>query len=170
MEADFLRSRLRKMPRLKALIKEGIRIAERLPRVTAGSIDGDLLLRLVAKDDPVILDIGSNDGTHTRWFLDLFPRARVFSFEPDPRARERYEAKVMSDQAVLFDLAISDTDGLIEFHVSSGKQGSYSKDWDESGSIRKPKLHLKMHPSVKFEEAIKVKTRRLDTWAAEQAI
>ena len=37
MEANFLRSRLRKMPRLKALIKEGIRIAERLPRVTAGS-------------------------------------------------------------------------------------------------------------------------------------
>ena len=170
MEADFLRSRLRRMPRLKALIQEGIRIAERLPRVTAGSIDGDLLLQLVAKDDPVILDIGSNDGTHTGWFLDLFPRARVFSFEPDPRARKRYEAKVASDQAVLFDLAISDMDGLIEFHVSSGKQGGYSKDWDESGSIRKPKLHLKMHPSVKFEETIKVKTRRLDTWAAEQAV
>ena len=139
MAASFLRSRLRRMPRLKALIKEGIRIAERLPRVTAGSIDGEFLLGLLARDDPVILDIGSNDGTHTRWFLDLFPRARVFSFEPDPRARKRYAANVVSDRAVLFDLAISDRDGLIEFYVSSGKQGDDFKDWDESGSIRKPK-------------------------------
>jgi 2-O-methyltransferase len=170
MGASFLRSRLRRMPRLKALIKEGIRIAERLPRVTAGSIDGEFLLGLLARDDPVILDIGSNDGTHTRWFLHLFPWARVYSFEPDPRARKRYEANVVSDQAVLFDLAISDRDGLIEFYVSSGKLGDDSNDWDQSGSIRRPKQHLKIYPSIKFEETIKVNTRRLDTWAAEQAL
>jgi FkbM family methyltransferase len=170
MAASFLRSRLTRMPRLKALIKEGIRIAERLPRVTAGSIDDEFLIALLARDDPVILDIGCNDGTHTRWFLDLFPRARVFSFEPDPRARKRYAANVVSDRAVLFDLAISDRDGLIEFHVSGGKYGEHSKDWDQSGSIRKPKLHLEMYPSIEFEQTIKVNTRRLDTWAAEQAV
>jgi 2-O-methyltransferase len=170
MAASFLRSRLSRMPRLKALLKEAIRIAERLPRVTPGSIDGELLIGLLARDDPVILDIGSNDGAHTRWFLDLFPRARVFSFEPDPRARKRYASNVVSDRAVLFDLAISDRDGLIEFYVSSGSLGDVSDDWDQSGSIREPKQHLKIWPSIKFEETIKVNTRRLDTWAAEQAV
>ena len=41
----------------------------------------------------------------------------------------------------------------------------FVKDWDYSGSIRKPKLHVQAYPWVKFERTITVPTRRLDTWA-----
>ena len=47
-------------------------------------------------------------------------KARVYSFEPDPRARERYLAKVKDERAILFDMAISDTNGVRDFYVSSG--------------------------------------------------
>jgi len=175
MTAKFLRAQLNRAPRLKGWLKEAIRVARREPRVTAGSIDRGMLLTLIARDDPLILDIGSNDGTHTLWFLDLFPRARVFSFEPDPRAQKRYVERVSSNRAVLFNLAISDKDGFAEFYVSSGvpptsTPGTPPGDYAASGSIRKPKRHLELHPWVKFEEKIVVSTRRLDTWAADESV
>ncbi len=42
--------------------------------------------------------------------------------------------------------------------------------WDYSGSIRKPKNHLVVHPWCKFEKEIIVKTKRLDTWCKEKEI
>lgn len=55
------------------------------PPVTDGKLEGAELVRLIGREDPVILDIGCNDGFHTNWFLELFAQARVYSFEPDPR-------------------------------------------------------------------------------------
>jgi FkbM family methyltransferase len=147
-----------------------------LPAVTPGEMTEDLLQRLIGKRDPVILDIGCNDGTHTRWFLELFSEARVYCFEPDPRPRERFKAAIASDRAVLYDYALAAKDGESEFHVSSGRcpdpraDQFFVKDWDYSGSIRRPKKHLDDFPWVKFERCVTVKTCRLDTWALTEHI
>jgi|GEM_PF-3220983 len=61
-----------------------------LPVVTNDALSDALIRRLIGRDDPIIFDIGCHDGGHTRWFLDLFPKARVHGFEPDVPAIARF--------------------------------------------------------------------------------
>ncbi|SIT54836.1 Nodulation protein noeI [Mesorhizobium prunaredense] len=125
------------------------------------------IVSLLQKPNPVILDIGCNDGTDTRRFLRLCPRAQLYCFEPDPRAAARFK-KYMDlylDKVRLFEIAISSRNGSIDFHPSNG-DGS-AKEWDRSGSIRRPKNHLFEHDWVRFDHPISVETRRLDDWCSE---
>jgi 2-O-methyltransferase len=145
------------------------------PKVTEGEFDSAQLPALLQTDAPVILDIGCNNGSQSKVFLSLFPKGRVYSFEPDPRAQKRFRDKVTDPRARLFEIAISAEDGTTEFHVSDGAPNAEWKErlpegWDLSGSIKKPKKHLEAHPWCKFEKAIQVKTKRLDTWCREEGI
>lgn len=143
--------------------------------LTPGEFDPDSLPELLGKDNPVILDIGCNDGSHTQRFLSLFKEARVYSFEPDPRAQARFRQQVTDERARLFEVAIAATDGTTDFYASGGHPSDESKErlplgWDLSGSIRKPGDHLVVHPWCTFDEIIKVRTQRLDTWCREEGL
>lgn len=125
------------------------------------------IVELLQKPDPVILDIGCNDGTDTRRFLRLCPKAQLYCFEPDPRAAARFKKNMdlYLDRVRLFEIAVSNRNGTIEFHPSNA-DGS-AKEWDQSGSIRRPKNHLVEHAWVRFDRPISVETRRLDDWCSE---
>lgn len=161
-------------PRLRRAAKNFLALVRWEPWINATRLESDYLSSLIDNEHPVILDIGCNDGTQTAWFLDLFQKSRVYSFEPDPRAREKFRAKILDARATLFDVAISDKDGFIDFYASGGipptNAEKYPHGWDLSGSIRKPKEHVNAVPWCRFEEPITVKTKRLDTWAAEENI
>src|SRR5262245_35376103 len=116
----FIRNLLIRFPRVKRLILQLICIVRSEPTIIWKGITDNDVVELIGKQDPIILDIGSNDGTQTAWFLALFNDARVYSFEPDPRAHERYLAKVNDKRAALFDLANADRDGDTEFYASNG--------------------------------------------------
>lgn len=160
---------------LKKGVEEILRILRREPRLTSGEFDPTRLPSLLGKDDPVILDIGCNDGGHTLLFLTLFKEPKVYSFEPDPRALERFRNKVKDTRAKLFNVAISSVDGYADFHISDGLpseewKATLPKGWDMSGSIRKPKRHLDLHPWCTFNELVRVETRRLDTWCSNEGV
>ena len=144
--------------------------------VTPGTFDLNSLPQLLGKHDPVILDIGCNDGTHTVAFLKLFPLSRVFAFEPDPRALASFRSTIKGDRVQLFDIAISDSDGVTDFYVSDGYptstawEGYRPNGWDLSGSIKKPKEHLREFPWCEFKSTISVTTRSLDSWASENGV
>ncbi|CCD87685.1 Nodulation protein noeI (2-O-methyltransferase) [Bradyrhizobium sp. ORS 285] len=125
------------------------------------------ILSLLKKPNPVILDIGCNDGTDTLAFLDLCPQCKLYCFEPDPRAIARFKRKLGKslDKVELFEVAISDRNGTIDFHPSNADGDA--KNWDLSGSIRRPKNHLIEYDWVRFEHPFSVKTRRLDDWSRE---
>ncbi|NRP75981.1 2-O-methyltransferase NoeI [Ensifer psoraleae] len=125
------------------------------------------VVSLLQKPDPVILDIGCNDGTDTRRFLRLCPKAKFYCFEPDPRAAARFkkDMNLYMDKVKLFEIALSNRNGEIDFHPSNG-EGS-AKEWDQSGSIRRPKNHLVEHDWVRFDGPISVATRTLDAWSSE---
>ena len=42
---------------------------------------------------PVIVDVGANKGQSIRFFLQLFPEAKIFGFEPNPRLYEMLKKK-----------------------------------------------------------------------------
>jgi FkbM family methyltransferase len=149
-----------------------------LPPVTPGVMNLSYLRQLVGSDASVILEIGAHDGSQTLQLLTLFPNARIFAFEPDPRALQKFKAHVTDPRVHLFEIAIGPTDGEAEFYVSSGIPPNaspqvriqYPGGWDQSGSLRRPKTHQIIWPWCKFESKIIVPVRRLDTWAREQGV
>jgi 2-O-methyltransferase len=142
------------------------------PPVVESSLDKQLIAQLVSKPNPTILEIGSNDGTNTLWFLEIFAAPRIFCFEPDPRAATRFRQNIGGSPAVTFhQYAIGNKNGKQTFYMSSGQESeTMPEGWDCSGSIRKPKNHLQVHPWCKFEKKISVETKTLDTWCAENGV
>ena len=131
----------------------------------------------VALAHPTVLELGCNDGTDTNELLRVLPNARIYCFEPDPRAIKRFKETVNSNRVTLAEVAVSDRDGFAIFHGSSGQPPNKSKgsgashycfldEWDLSGSLCKPTGHLAYSPWVTFPESRRytVKTIRLDTW------
>ncbi|NBX26528.1 MAG: FkbM family methyltransferase [Planctomycetes bacterium] len=147
-----------------------------LPLPRAQPLGDAELVKLIGRRDPVILDIGCNDGHEVLRFLELFPACRVHAFEPDPRPRARFERTIRNSRAKLWPLAMGATDGEAEFHVSSGDPSALGHQdparppWDQSGSLRKPAKHLAVFPWVKFESTVRVQTMRLDTFAAQRKL
>jgi FkbM family methyltransferase len=148
-----------------------------IPQMTKGPITEDVLKENIYRDDPIILDIGCNDGSTTRWFLSIFPKARVYCFEPDPRARKRFLTSGQDERATLFSCAIGNSDEIRDFYQSGGvpiaspeRIKEFPEGWDFSGSIRRPKEHRILDPGITFNHVIKVEMKKLDTWIQEMNI
>jgi 2-O-methyltransferase len=140
-----------------------------------GNLSPADLRALIGKKDPVILDIGANDGVDSRWLARVFPEGQVYSFEPDPRAIARFKAKIDQTQISLQEMALGAENGTMTFYQSSGwptgaKPPSEGAEWDYSGSLRPPKEASIIHPWLKFDHEIKVPVSRLDAWASEKNI
>lgn len=128
--------------------------------------------KLLQKHNPIILEIGTSTGEDTLAFLREFSHIQLYCFEPDPRCVEIHKSQVKDPRCKLYEIAISDVDGEAEFYQSSGYYEGLTKysDWLQSSSLKIPKNHLKVHPWCKFENQVKVPTRRLDSWFEENPI
>ena len=140
------------------------RVANFTSGIRSGSLPHDSIVKLLAKPDPVIFEIGCNDGKDTLEFLKRFPSSRLFCVEPDARAVERFKHNLGNaiSRVSFFELALTDRSGWVDFYKSNGKEGSPTEGWDCSGSVRIPKNHLKKHPWVKFDEIVSTRTTTLD--------
>lgn len=165
----------RSFSHVSGVVGGALQLVRRGPPIELGGLEKDEIVKLMGKENPVILDIGCNNGSQTLWFLSMFEDGHIYCFEPDPRACESFKAKVKDKRATLFNLAISDTDGRTEFFMSDGIPPSrdpndYPQGWDASGSIRRPKKHLEKHPWCSFHKSITVDTKRLDSWFEEAGL
>jgi len=162
----YIKNKLR--PYVKGPIRE---LVNRARGLTTTPLDHETIAALLKKPDPTILEIGCSDGRDTLALLRVMPLAKIYCFEPDPRAIARFKKHLGSDldKVKLFEFAVSDRAGPIDFHPSSGGV-DFPEGWDNSGSIRRPKNHLKEHPWVKFEKIITVGSCRLDDWCAENSV
>lgn len=147
------------------------------PPITAGEFTpADAAPLLHATTNPVILDIGCNDGTHTQQFLDVFPTASLHCFEPDARALRRFSTRVRNNRVTVHPIAIGAADGTTKFFASSGTPPGASEahrlpeGWDLSGSIRPPKRMLDLNPWCVFDDHLTVTVRSLDSWADTHGI
>jgi len=127
-------------------------------------------------ENPTILEIGCNDGQDTLEFIKTFSDITIHCFEPDNRAYSKFIQNVKYKNCFIYNLAISNVDGELDFHVSDSNQKKpgtplcVGNNWDKSGSIKKPKLHTAVHPWCTFDKVIKVKTLKLDTWIEQNKI
>jgi FkbM family methyltransferase len=118
-------------------------------------------------ETPIILDIGSYRLEDSAVFSNLFPRARIYAFECDPvnlkaifKVERPFNIKVET-------CAICDKNEEIDFYPS--EKIDWTKNWNYSGSIRKPKEHLTEY-TVSFGKPFKIQGKRLDTWYEENLI
>lgn len=137
------------------------------------SLQPERIRELIRSESPLILDIGCNDGEHTQMFLDLFPYARVYAFEPEPIAIDLFRRRVLDTQrATLITKVVGNVDGDVEFHQSDGRPtpGWPGLTWHYSGSTRRPKNHLRRYPWCRFDRKITVRSVRLDSLTFDRTI
>lgn len=136
----------------------------------------EALAAILDRPDPVIVEVGANDGRDTARFLAAFPGAVVTAFEPDPRPLWRFNRLVPLGRVELIAAAVADYDGEAPWFASGGvpprTDGDWAEeansDWDLSGSILQPTGHLSYSPWVTFRDDGQVPVMRLDTWLASK--
>ena len=175
----------RTLRRVRALPGRGlIRAAEwrrGIPRAEPGELSPAELPGLLGAGDLVVFEIGANAGQHTACFADLLPGATIHAFEPDPEAFAALETVAAGLPNVrAAHAAVSDADGTATFHVSSAAPGGDAGNGTGepkdplagrlSGSLCEPTGHLTSFPWVKFETAVEVPTRSLDSYCREAGV
>ncbi|SLN16892.1 2-O-methyltransferase NoeI [Pseudoruegeria aquimaris] len=114
-----------------------------------------------------ILEIGANDGSDSSKLAANAPNGHLHAFEPDERAIANFLKTDMPGNVTLHRHAIGAENGEVTFYPSLSRR---DRDWDKSGSIRRPKKVLEKYPELSFGEGTTVPIRRLDDWARENGI
>jgi 2-O-methyltransferase len=140
--------------------------------IVPGALTAVEIRKILGKDNPVIIEVGANSGQTTLELLREMPGARIFAFEPEPRAIAKFREAITSPNVHLYECALGAVNGTTSFYQSSGAEHlqGYREGWDQSGSIRRPNTHLRVWPWVKFEKQITVPIMTLDDWSREHQI
>lgn len=142
---------------------------------------------MLQKEDPVVLEIGANDGRDTEQFLREFKDIRIYCFEPDPRNLAILRKYIKDNRCVVVGAALSNKDGEAILHMSTGwprqvpkwvqvlgLSKAYTslrgKEWTASSSILEPVPCSQDDPWLTFGRDASVKAVKLDTWVREENI
>jgi len=103
-----------------------------------------------------IIDVGANIGQFAGMARQLWPRARIYSFEPLPGAYQILSNKFREDTNFnAYNFAISDKAGQLDFNVSSFDQSS--------SALEMANLHKECFPFTAENNPIRVEAVELDT-------
>jgi len=133
-------------------------------------MDINSIKTLVGKENPIVLELGCNDGSDTKKFLNEFKDIKIYCFDPDDRAIKQFKANIFSvpswvKKCELIETCLSDIDGEVDYYKCDGSLPRKKRNnWNKSSSIKKPKHHLTVHPWVTFNEPVKINSIKLDTW------
>jgi FkbM family methyltransferase len=105
-------------------------------------------------DNPLIIELGSNDGETTKEFVRIFPKATIECYEPDQRAIAKFKQNDFPKNVTLYEKAVSNESKKIDFFESRKP----NQDWSYSSTISTPKFHKLFHPEITFNFAGKIET------------
>ena len=128
------------------------------------------LKEYIKTENPLFFDIGCYDGGDTLELKEIFPKSTIICFDVDERSIELFKKNVNVDGVHLYEMAISNKDGFVEWYNSTSDTRRHyeDKDWSASSSIKKPKNHLSLFKDVSFYKKDEfVKSCRLDTFVEE---
>ena len=144
----------------------------------ARGLDEEAMARLVrtlaehtGRVDPlegrVILDVGGNIGTTSIYATRLYGAAGAIAFEPAPENVRTLRLNLLENDATdvvsVFEVALSDIDGEVEFELSPENTGDHRVRSSQAATT--PGLIGEEHRQV-----VRVPSRRLDTLVAEGAV
>jgi 2-O-methyltransferase len=122
-------------------------------------------IRKLLPENPIIVEAGAHNGTDTLEMAKLWPNGKIHAFEPIPKLFSELKRKTLNcSNVTCYDYALSNSNGIQNFFVSSGGE-------DGSSSILKPSGNLTVHhPQILFKEMINVESIILDEWAKKHHI
>lgn len=118
-------------------------------------------LRIVGTQAGTVLDVGANHGQAARRFLDAFPQASIYSFEPLPQALRSLRALAANDPRLeVLPYALGATATRLNLNIASSDDGSSLLAFDSPGS----------HEWTSPAGAIEVEVKRLDAVARDLSL
>lgn len=128
----------------------------------------------VLPDDAVIFDIGAHHCEDSLQFAELFPKAKIYAFEPDNRAFGA-AAKALDRglyNVELWQKAIGDNVAMVDFYPSTGCPDNWPDkvDWDYSGSVCNPTGHRELHKWCAFRNPIQVSMTTVEVFCLNHGI
>jgi FkbM family methyltransferase len=128
--------------------------------------------RLVGYEDALILEIGANEGDDSAGFLEAFPSGWLECFECDARAIAKWNRNIDNERARLWEVAVADHCGPVQFFPSDGtppgqQWDGYGDHWDKSGSLLPNDHHTDYSRWLRFGDPVAVAGITLDCWARQ---
>jgi FkbM family methyltransferase len=121
-------------------------------------------LRAWLPEDPVIVEAGAHIGADTVEMATLWPRGRIFAFEPVPHVYAQLESATQALANVeVARCALGEADQQMPMWLSGGAS-------DGSSSLRAPKEHIHEHPTVTFGATTDVPVMTLEHWARQRGL
>lgn len=109
----------------------------------------------IKKNDPVIIDVGSNRGQSISFFRKYFSQARVYGFEPNNKLFEYLKRKFSNNSHVtLLNKGVSNTKGILVFNENILDETSTLEELNFNSAYLKKKAKI---VGVKPEELIKLR-------------
>lgn len=104
-------------------------------------------------EDPVVFDVGANEGRYAEFILSIFPKAKLHCFEPHPKTFKRLEKKYGDSENVqLYNVALGEEAGdAILYERADHPEGS------EMASLHK-KVITDFHRTESVEIETKIET------------
>lgn len=102
-------------------------------------IDDEYKVDSMESEPSVIFDLGSNIGLSVIYFKLKYPNSKIFAFEPDPNIFKKLKRNIdQFDDIYLFNLAVSDSSGVVEFFVypNSSMSSSMTRRLPDQESIK----------------------------------
>lgn len=150
---------------LKQLVNAGLApFGVSMVKTTTDKVRGfdplrDLQALLAKKTDPVIFDVGANDGETIQEFLKAFPQARVVGFEPFKECYEKLRSQFKELSNVRIEnCALGSERGTSRLNVFSGSNMNSLLPMDEHNPIRN---------SFASTGAVEVQVETLDEFCAK---
>ena len=102
-----------------------------------------------------VIDVGANVGQFAVASSKIFPESRVYSFEPNPPCAVQLKKNVSTlGNVTVYELALGETKGEVEFHVNSHSHSSSILPLATS--------HLEAFPDARESSVIRVEVSTLD--------
>ena len=104
-------------------------------------------------DAPVIFDVGAHHGEVTAQFRTLFPKAKIYAFEPFGESYEIVKNKSAADARIqVFNHGLSDNEGVSAFHsnLSSATNSLLATDGSSGGIWRRGQLETQEIIEARF--------------------
>ena len=125
------------------------------------------IVRYFIPDNPHILEAGGHYGEDTVHMLSYWPKATIFSFEPNPSAYGLLQTSTQPYNSVFtYPFALYDYDGMVKFRLSHYNEGASSilpasPDYSETAH---------RYDWWYVEREIEVPCVTLDSWAKTESI
>ena len=124
------------------------------------------------KDNPLILDCGSNIGMSILFFKKLYPNARIVGFEPDPATFEKLKANVRQNSLqdiTLHQCALSSGTGTIDFYHNQERSGDLMMSLHKERLKRGAKIAVPTRALSSFIDE-QIDLLKMDIEGAEEAV